>query len=183
MSGPDLATWATVIGTWILVVGTLTFVYWQMRQSQRINSAQSILDLRGRFDSTSMRAARRELATELLTEQPTAELSNYDPLIFFQLVGSMTRERILDRRMVWNAFGVWVTAYFYGLTHPVDRIARWRSEGHDPLIFADLEWLVREVDRFDRSMMHTPPGVDRSRDDSRDTLESESQLVLRSAAG
>jgi len=180
VSGPDLATWATVVGTWILIVGTLTFAYWQMRQNQRINSAKTILDLRDRFDSPSMRAARREVGVQLLKEDAGKELENYEVYLFFQLMGSLTHERILDRRMVWNAFGVWITGYYYAMTHPVDRITQWREETHDPLVFLEFEWLAKEMVRLDDASSHGTAAIDRSREDSRDLMESESQLASRS---
>jgi hypothetical protein len=179
VAGPDLATWATVVGTWVLIVGTLSFAYWQMRQTQRINSAQTILDLRNRFDAPPMRASRRELATQLLEEDGSKELGNFDVGLFFELVGSLTHERILDRRMIRSSFGTWVTGYYYLLTHPVDRVARWRTESRVPLIFAQFEWLVREVEKLDRSAVGPALGGDRSREEARDTLETESQLPGR----
>ncbi|MGC2289726.1 MAG: hypothetical protein WA688_07725 [Thermoplasmata archaeon] len=179
MSTLDLATWVTILGTWVLVVGTLTFAYWQMRQTQRINSAKTILDLRDRFDSPAMRATRREVSTQLLAGDPKKELENYDVGFFFQLMGSLTHERILDRRMVWNAFGGWVTGYHYALTHPVDRISRWRKETNDPTIFHEFEWLATEMTKLDHSAVRSPPGSDTTAGDARDVLESESQLVTR----
>lgn len=131
-------------------MGTLTFAYGQMRPNQRIRSAQSILDLRERFDSPPRRAARRELAAGILQDPTSVEFTNYDVGFFFQLVRSMTRARILDRRMVWNAFGPWITGYHDSFTHPIDRIAQWRAETSDPLVFADFEWLAGEIARLDR---------------------------------
>ncbi|MGA9838831.1 MAG: hypothetical protein WBF81_04460 [Thermoplasmata archaeon] len=180
MAGLDLETWATLVGTWILIVGTLTFAYWQMRQTQRINSAKTVLDLRDRFDSAPMRAARRELSAQLLSNDSTKDIENYDVGFFFQLMGSLTRERILDRRMVWNAFGPWITGYYYSLTHPADRIARWREQSHDPLVFAEFEWLAKEMVRLDRSVMRGPPGAETSAEDARDVIDSDSRLPARS---
>src|SRR5271156_4613294 len=74
MSVQDLATWTAVIGTWVLVVGTLAFAYWQTRLTRRINSATTILDLRGKFEAPAMIAARRLLATELLAEDAAKEI-------------------------------------------------------------------------------------------------------------
>jgi hypothetical protein len=180
VTGLDFTTWATLVGTWILIVGTLSFAYWQMRQTQRINSAKTILDLRDRFDSPPMRAARRELSTQLLGPEVTTEIENYDVGFFFQLMGSLTRERILDRRMVWNAFGPWVTGYYYSLTHPVDRFALWREQSHDPSVFLEFEWLAKEMARLDGTLARTPLAGDTSRTDALEVLESESHLPTRS---
>ena len=61
----DLVTSTAVIGTWVLIVGTLAFAYGQMRQTRRINSATTILDLRNRFEAPSMIAARRSKVSAL----------------------------------------------------------------------------------------------------------------------
>ncbi len=177
MSSSDLATWAALVGTWVLIIGTLSFAYWQMRQTSRINSARTILDLRDRFDSPTMRAARQHLSSVLLTHGPTTEIENFEAALFFQLMGSLTRDQILERRMVWNAFGPWVTGYYYFLTHPVDLVARWREESHDPQIFREFEWLAKEMMQLDRSIASSASGPDTTREDARDVLESESRLA------
>jgi len=175
----DIATWAALVGTWILVVGTLAFAYWQTRQARRINSAQTILDLRGRFDAPAMRAARRQLAAELLAEDATKEVENFDVYLFFQLVGSLTHEGILDRRMVWNAFTNWITSYYHYLTHPVNRIAQWRADAHDPSILREFEWLAKEMIKLDHQMVRDPIGAETTHDDAQEMMGWESQLAER----
>ncbi len=179
MSLSDFATLAALVGTWVLVVGTLVFAYWQTRQARRINSAQTILDLRGRFDTPAMRSARRQLAAELLAEDASKELENFDVYLFFQLVGSLAHERILDRKMVWNAFGNWVTAYYHFLTHPVDRITQWREEAHDPSILLEFEWLAKEMMRLNHIMVHDPIGAQTTHEDSSEVMGWESHLAER----
>jgi len=180
MSVQDLATWTAVIGTWVLVVGTLAFAYWQTRLTRRINSATTILDLRGKFEAPAMIAARRLLATELLAEDAAKEIENFDVYLFFQLVGSLTHERILDRRMVWNAFGSHVGAYYYFLTRPVDRISQWRREARDQTILSEFEWLAKEILKLDRAMVKDPVGGETSRDDAREILGYESHRTAPS---
>jgi hypothetical protein len=179
MSLEDLATWTAVVGTWVLVVGTLAFAYLQSRLTRRINSATTILDLRGKFEAPAMVAARRLLATELLAEDSAKEIENFDVYLFFQLVGALTHERILDRRMVWNAFGNFVTAYYYFLTHPVDRISLWRHEARDKTILSEFEWHAQEIMKLDRAMVRDPIGGETSRDDAREVLGYESQRAIR----
>jgi hypothetical protein len=179
MVGIDLGTLTALVGTWVLVVGTLAFAYWQTRQARRINSASTILDLRERFDAPPMRVARRQLALELLGEDANKEIENFDVYLFFQLVGSMTHEWILDRRMVWNAFNTWVTAYYYYLTHPVDRIVKWRTEAQDPTLLREFEWLAQEMIKLDRRYTRVPNRVDTDREDAREVMGYESQLVVR----
>lgn len=124
-------------------------MYWQTRQTQELHSANSILTLRERFESPRYRAARRELSARLL-EHGGEELESLEVVMFFELLGVLTHQRVLNVRLVWHAFGGWVTNYWYALRHPVDYIARGRKMFGDPLVFAEFEWLAGQVERIDR---------------------------------
>lgn len=176
MASIDYTTWAALVGTWVLVVGTLAFAYWQLRQNQRLHSASTLLDLRERFYGPRMREARRELATWLLRTDRGEEIENWEVGVFFELLGNLTRSGVLDGRMVWKAFGSWVTAYYTLTRAPTDYFEKWRSEANDPLIFADFEWLARKCLEFDRGAAgtSTAPRVDLY--DARYVLDSESHL-------
>jgi len=176
MSAPDLTTWATIVGTWALVVGTLGFAYWQLRQAQRLHSSTTLLDLRERFYSPRMRQARRELSSWLLKTERGEEPDDWEVGIFFELMGALTRARVLEKRMVWNAFGTWIAAYHLQMTQPKNLILQWRSESHDPLIFAEFEWLARQMLEFDRRLSPGPGDHRFAITDSRSVLESESRL-------
>ena len=76
-----------------------------MRQTHRLNSASTILDLRERYDAPGMRAARRSLAAQLVSGDSGAEIENFEVGHFFEPMGFLTHHRVLDRRTVWNAFG------------------------------------------------------------------------------
>lgn len=176
MTSLDPATWAALIGTWVLVVGTLVFAYWQLRQTQRLHSASTLLDLRERFYSPRMREARRELSTWLLRSDRGEEIENWEVGLFFELIGSLTRTRVLERRLVWSAFGTWITGYYVFMTTPDDLIGRWRKESHDPLIFAEFEWLARQVMELDRRATGGPTDPQTAITDARTVLEGESRL-------
>ena len=94
MGGLDTATW-TALGTWALVIGTLALMYWQTRQAQELNSANSILTLRERFDAPRMRAARRHLATQLLRGEHE-DITSVEVATFFVLVGTLAHGRVLS---------------------------------------------------------------------------------------
>jgi hypothetical protein len=142
-------TAVTALSSWILVVGTLAVLYWQTRQTQQLTSANTVLELRERFDSPRMRKARVHVSSRLL-KGAQDDISNVEVATFFELVGSMTRRKVLDSDMVWEAFGGWVTNYWWSLRNPVDLIGRIRERSHDPLILYSFEWLnerIREIDR------------------------------------
>lgn len=176
----DPLTLATVVATWVLVAGTLAFAYWQLRQAQRLHSSTTLLELRERFYSPRFRQARRSLSRWLISDPRNGEPDDWEVGIFFELLGAQTRSGVLDRRMVWKAFGSWVTAYYTFLVQPVDLLARWREEAHDPDIFGDFQWLAVEMFRFDArsSRSGAPPYVET--EDARSILETEA--TLRSSA-
>lgn len=178
MAGIDLSVWIPIIGTWVLVVGTLAFAYWQLRQNQRLHSTSTLLDLRERFFSLRLRQARKELSTWLLAGQRGEEPDNWEVALFFELLGSLTRSRTLEKRLVRNAFGTWVTGYYTMINQPVDLFARWRREANDPLIFADFEWLAEELIEIERKLA-PGPDFDRSLlEEARYVLDGDSHLDL-----
>ena len=179
----DLATWATILGTWILVVGTLAFAYWQLRQAQRLHSASTLLELRERFYSPRFRQARRELSRWLLKTDRGEEIENWEVGHFFELMGFLTHTRVLEKGMVWNAFGVWITSYYAYIIEPVNLLDAWRKESRDPLIYAEFEWLARQMAEIDRRRLHEPGRASASLTEARWALESESRLDLVGGPG
>ncbi len=176
MTSPDLVTTATLVGTWVLVVGTLAFAYWQLRQARRLHSATTLLDLRERFYGARMRVARREVSRWLLAPDPGKEPDNWELAIFFELIGSLTHTGVLERRMVWSAFGPWITAYYVAFREPVDRLSAWRKESDDPLIFAEYEWLAKEMVALDRQISPRSGKGQSALGYARDVLENETHL-------
>ncbi|MCI4351488.1 MAG: hypothetical protein L3K15_08260 [Thermoplasmata archaeon] len=144
----DLALW-TAVGAWVLALGTLFLMYWQTRENRRLNSASTVMDLREKFDSPRMRTARRHLSERLL-EGKVDDITNLEVVTFFELVGAQTFRKILDQEMVWEAFGNWITSYYFALRQPNDLIGHLRETTQDPLIFLKFEWLSKMVDARDR---------------------------------
>jgi len=182
VSGPDLETWATILGTWVLVVGTLGFAYWQLRQTQRLHSATTLLELRERFYSPRLREARRELSLWLLRKDRGEEIENWEVGMFFELMGHLTRTRVLDQQMVWNAFGTWISSYYFFVTRPENLIERWRKESGDPLIFSEFEWLAHRMEIVERRVLPRSHRTGWSERDARFILENEAHLDAQSAA-
>lgn len=176
MAGIDLTVWIPILATWILVVGTLAFAYWQLRQNQRLHSTSTLLDLRDRFYSPRMRQARKTLSTWLIKTDRGEESDNWEVALFFELVGSLTRSRNLERQLVRKAFGTWITSYYTFTTQPVNLIGRWRMESKDPLVFADFEWLAKWVIERERRLAPGPEFEESLIDEARYVLQAESQL-------
>ena len=147
----DPVVWAT-LGTWVLIVATIVLLYWQTRQEHRLHSANAVLELRERFDAPRMRSARRQLSTVLLHGSP-GDVANAEVASFFELIGALVHGGMLNERIVWNAFGSWITNYYWGLRHPNDRIGQIREKFKDPLVFFEFEWLNGRVLRLDRAML------------------------------
>jgi len=182
VTGFDLTVWVPILGTWVLVVGTLAFSYWQLRQGQQLHSTSTILDLRERFYSVRLCQARRDLSSWLLQPGRSSEPKNWEVALFFELVGSLTRSGLLQRKLVRKAFGTWITAYYTFMTEPVDMISRWRGESNDPQIFADFEWLARQIIESERRIA---PAADFHRalaEEARDVLEGDARLDVMDSA-
>ena len=143
----NIAVWS-LLGTWALVFGTLALMYWQTRTGQHLNSANAVMALRERFDGSRMRAARRHLSDRLL-KQAHQDITSMEVITFFELIGSLTHRRVLDDDLVWEAFGTWITAYYWSLRYPVDLIADTRTSLGDPLVWHEFEWLASRVEQMD----------------------------------
>ncbi len=165
-------------GTWALVVGTIVLMYWQTRQAQQLNSANVVMVLRERFDSTQLRIARRRLSAQLLAGGGL-DLPDFQVPSFFELAGAMVRRGVLDKTLVWHAFGGWVENYYYALCHPIDRVKLARESLHDPLIMVDFEWLNEQMVKIDRRRLGDAYRLLLPREEeSRRILSSETTLGL-----
>ena len=178
VAGIDLSIWIPILGTWVLVIGTLGFAYWQLRQNQRLHSTSTLLDLRERFYSPRLQQARKDLSGWLLKPDRGEEPENWEVALFFELLGSLTRTKAIERPLVRKAFGTWVTAYYTFITQPTNLLDRWRFESADPQVFADFEWLARQIIEFERRL-DPGPGFQKSLvEEARYVLEGDSHLTV-----
>ena len=113
------------------------------------------MEMRDRFDSREMRHARSQFATWLLN--PVGDFPHLEVPRFFEMLGSMAHEGVLEERMVWATFSGYISAYYTRLRQPVDFIGAWRTSWRDPLIFGQFEWVYRRIDRFNERMYRGTP--------------------------
>ncbi len=145
-------TTLAAVAAWAIAVGTVALLWWQVRVSQHLNSANAVMTLRERFDSPAYRRRRRTLAEHLLAGRHD-DIVNLEVAAFFELVGSLTHARVLTPYLVWEAFGTWIDGYYVALRSPVDVIGRARTSSKDPLIMHEFEWLYNRIQQIDRKML------------------------------
>ncbi|MGB6501090.1 MAG: hypothetical protein WBG19_06805 [Thermoplasmata archaeon] len=145
-------TTLTAGAAWAVAIGTVAILWWQVRVSQHLNSANAVMALRERFDSPAYRRRRRLLSEHLLAGKHD-DITNLEVAAFFELVGSLTHSGVLKPKLVWEAFGTWIGGYYVALREPVDVIGRARTASKDPLIMHEFEWLFGLVQRIDRKML------------------------------
>jgi hypothetical protein len=177
MWGIDSIT-LTAIGTWALVIGTLFLMWYQTSQARAINSATSVMALRERFDSTQLRRARKYVAERLLHDKHD-DITTMEVAAFFELLGTLTRRKVLDHELVWEAFGSWISAYYWALRSPVDLIGLGRERMKDPLLWHEFEWLDKRIQQMDVHKAGVATATPAERDvEAKFMLRRESNLDL-----
>jgi len=173
----DITT-ITAAAAWAVAIGTVVLLWWQTRVTQHLNSANAVLTLRERFDSPAYRRRRKSLAQRLLAGQHD-DITNLEVGAFFELIGSLTHTRVLNRELVWEAFGTWISGYYTALRNPVDVIGRARTALKDPLIMHEFEWLFGLVQQIDRKKMGPEADIEEAnREESASLLRREVELDL-----
>ena len=138
----------TAFGTWVLVIGTLVAVWWQVRQQREINSANTVMRLHDRFESSIMRNHRIQLST-VLSSGETINQRDDQILVFFETLGLLTHQGILNVDMIWNEFCWETVRYYAALTRPTNRIAQLREDSHDKTLYSEFEWLNKRLLEID----------------------------------
>lgn len=173
----DITT-ITAAAAWAVAIGTVVLLWWQTRVTQHLNSANAVLALRERFDSPAYRRRRKRLADRLL-EGRHDDITNLEVAAFFELVGSLTHARVLNRKLVWEAFGTWISGYYLALRAPVDVIGRARTALKDPLIMHEFEWLFGLIQQIDQRKMGREVNLDEvNREEVASLLRREAELDL-----
>jgi len=171
-------TTITAAAAWAIAIGTVVLLWWQVRVSQHLNSANAVLTLRERFDSPAIRRRRKVLAERLLAGRHD-DITNLEVAAFFELIASLTHNRVLNRNLIWEAFGTWINGYYYALRNPVDVIGRARVALKDPLIMHEFEWLFGLIQRMDRKRIPAETDLENAtREEATSLLRREAELEI-----
>jgi hypothetical protein len=151
----------TALATIGLVLGTLFIAFLQARQHLRLNSANMLIshyqhyefDLRPhcqRFSGLLLVAYQArslgELPPQFLQHLSRAAL----PVLgFFEAIGLLTHEKVLDAEMVWGKFGWEVVRYYMAVTEPINHLEEIRRLYRYHPIYEEFEWLYRKMLKLD----------------------------------
>jgi hypothetical protein len=114
---------------------------------------KAITSLADRFTSDEWRAYRKHSAAVIKAHRhgQSVNLAKDVPVLgFFENMAHLVRRGVLDKEMVWNKFGWYITRYFLGLTSDGNLIAQNRISEGDQTLWEEFEWLNREMLRIYR---------------------------------
>ncbi len=170
------ATFALAVFTAVLAIATAVLAkvsYWttkaQLQASSRALGVDIVLRLDDRFQSSEMKQVRQRVMDNL-TREP-----NLDPVLdFFETVGYLTREQVLDEKLVYNTFFHLVHHYRYIAK---DYIAAERRES--PQIWEDFLYLHEQLLKHERAKAPVGEDLVPTTDDLADFVRAELDLVQR----
>jgi hypothetical protein len=148
-----LAAWCTALITLFGILAAVCAVWWQIRKQGLMNSAGMITDLADQYTSEEWRSYRVHCAAtiEALQRGEVVDLSKDFPVLgFFENIGHLVRRRILDKRMIWNKFGWYITRYYIALTYGSNLIEKNRMREGDSTLWEEFEWLNKRMLRVYR---------------------------------
>ncbi|WP_104656986.1 DUF4760 domain-containing protein [Ralstonia insidiosa] len=171
------ATIATAVASWALAAVTVGVVCAQIREAKRATGLQLFVLLTQDFQSPAMRSLRRAFATELLIarlhEPQRKPLADETVLEFFENLAHLTRDKVLERQIVWNYFSVTVDSYWHASQSFIGSL---RVAEGDAELYVDLEWLAKELAAITSKRQqrgYQPPQAERVND----FLRSEQSLT------
>jgi hypothetical protein len=153
MDASTLAAWVTALVTLLGALTALLAVWWQLRKQWLLNSAAMVTDLADRFVSDEWRIYRMHCAArfDALQRGEEVDLSEDLPVLgLFEHMGFLVRRGILDRLMVWNKFGWYITRYYLAVTTPVNLIDQIRKRERDETLWDEFQWLNKDMLRIYR---------------------------------
>jgi hypothetical protein len=154
MDPSTLAAWVTAFVTLLGALTALFAMWWQLRKQWLLNSASMVTDLADRFVSDEWRIYRMHCAGrfDALQQGEEVDLSEDLPVLgLFEHIGYLVHRGILDRSMVWNKFGWYITRYYLAITTHRDLIDHIRKREHDKTLWEEFEWLNKDMLRIYRS--------------------------------
>lgn len=92
-----------------------------------------ILKLEKDFNSERMKAARKAAAIDLLN---SSDKNTTEILDFFEFMGYLTRQKALDKKMVWEMFYYFLSKYYTASKHFIEK-----ERSKDSTVWANLPYL------------------------------------------
>jgi hypothetical protein len=170
---PMISALAASIG----VIIALVFYILNLKHTRISNSAKMVLDLVNSFNSADMRKRRGRFAKALLDKKTSVDLRRDAPVLeFFEVVGYMTQQGVIDKKMVWRSFFWWLEFYYLAVTNDPNLIEEARSKTKSSSFFSNTIWLYKEMCEIDIEEEGTRKHICPSKDDVREFLEDESRL-------
>lgn len=172
------ATIATAIASWVLAGVTVWMVRAQTGEAKRATGLQLFAQVARDFQDPGIRNLRRAFATELLISRlhdpKRKPLADESVLEFFENLAHLTRDRVLDPRIVWNYFSVAVEGYWHASK---DFVFALRAAEHDDELYSDLEWLATELATITSTRAHKEAPQSPAPERVNDYLRSEQALT------
>jgi hypothetical protein len=166
--------WILAIGTAILALVALFAAYGQSRSASRATGAQVYFKLEEKFYHTDlMRSLRRRAAEELLNKGNEG-FDAFDELAnFFDFVGTMVHQGVLNKEMAASSFFRRATAFWIS-AEKKGAIGTARTDNH--FRWDEYEWLVKTLSNLYIERRKLPPGSRLSEVEIERILKLESRL-------
>jgi hypothetical protein len=136
--------WAALQFTALLI--TFTAIYRQLRIARSASAFRQVEEYRARFDGERMRHERLAILVAIRDGNSIPEPAGEAVGNYFEMLAMLTRNRHLDRKVLWGAMGnsaqVWWTAL---QSFVKSSQAEWGAD-----TYADFEWLAGAIMGMDR---------------------------------
>jgi hypothetical protein len=159
---------AAVIVSSVSALISLAALLWNLRWSRLTTSINLVLDLDDRFNN-KLKSCRKEASAKLLQGDP--EPDKLDAILdFLDILGYLTRMKVVDKDFVWETFQYWIVGYYLNAKNYIDD-----ERGLDATHWEHLVALYEVVQERERK--HRPgKDIDWSAADLKDFLEGEASL-------
>jgi len=155
------------------VVAAIVAIMAVLLENKRSNfsfGVDLILKLEDNFNSERMKTARKTAAIDLLN---SSDKNITEILDFFEFMGYLTRQKTLDKKMVWEMFYYFLSKYYIASKDFIEK------ERHkDPTIWVNLPYLyscLSNVEKRERGCSSSD--IDFSKKEIDDFLKSEAGLA------
>ena len=133
--------WGVVGATFALVIVTAYFMRRQVQDARRVSQVQLFVQLADRYEGDTLRGDRKQLASELNSDQALTDASAGAVLDFFETIAYLTKRGDLDDEMVYNEFANHLLCYWLAMAKYIETV---KSHYSDKELYDHAEWLFRK---------------------------------------